>query len=100
MTSFGRLIEQMDSDETVLESTELDSKAVVAIRAGLNFDADFWDTFLKMCNQSQAMSELLGVRREIIARWPNQIRQGLAQVQRQDSAEASTKKAVLITTGY
>ena len=97
MTSFGRLIEQMDGD-TLLEEVNL--KAVVAIRAGLNIDPNFWDNFLKICNQSQSLSELLGIRRETIARWPGQIRENLANVEKLDSADAVTKKATLITTGY
>jgi hypothetical protein len=99
MTSFARVLEQMNGD-TVLEFADANPKAVIAIRAGLNIRPEFWDDFLKMCNQSQALSELLGVRREIIARWPNQVREGLAHVERQDSTEAASKKANLITTGY
>jgi len=98
MTSFGRLIEQMNGDDTLLENIDL--KAIVAIRAGLNISPEFWDNFIKICNQSQSLSELLGVRREVIARWPNQIRDNLANVEKLDSADAVTKKATLITTGY
>ncbi len=96
MTTLARVIEQMDC--LVLE--DVDPKAAVAIRAGVNQRADFWDDFIKICNQSQALSELLGVRKEVIARWPTAVREVLAQVEKQDSLEASTKKASLITTGY
>lgn len=98
MTSLCRVIEVMNEDELVLE--EVSPKATAAVRAGLNLRPDFWDDFLKVCNQSQALSELLGVRREVIARWPSAVRAALAAVERQDSADAATKKASLITTGY
>jgi hypothetical protein len=100
MTSLCRVIEQMNCEEaTVLENYD-NSKALVAVRAGSNLRADFWDDFIKVCNQSQSLSELLGVRREVIARWPAAIREALAKIDKQDSAEALTKKASLITTGY
>jgi len=97
MTSFARLMEHM-GENVLLE--DIDPKAIVALRAGQNIRPEFWDDFLKICNQSQALSELLGVRKEVIARWPNQIREGLAQIDKLDGAEALTKKATLITTGY
>lgn len=95
MVSFAQLMEQMN--EPIVEHH--DAKTI-AIRAGLNLSPEFWDDFLKLCNQSQALSELLGVRREVIASWPNNIREGLAQVQKLDGSEAAMKKATLITTGY
>ena len=97
MTSFCKVIEKMNEEATVLENTD-NSKAVAAVRAGLNLNADFWDDFLKICNQSAALAELLSVRKEVIARWPSAVREALAKVERQDSADAATKKASLITT--
>lgn len=73
---------------------------IIAIRAGNNLSNDFWDDFLKLCNQSHALSDLLGVRREVIASWPQRIREGIAQVEKLDGSEASLKKATLITTGF
>lgn len=100
MTSLCRVIEQMNcEDATVLENYE-NSKALAAIRAGSNLRSDFWDDFIKVCNQSQSLSELLGVRREVIARWPAAVREALAKVEKQDSVQALDKKASLITTGY
>ena len=98
MTSFCRLIEKMD-ESMVLENID-NSKAIAAVRAGINLRADFWDDFIKICNQSNALSELLGVRKEIIARWPNAVREALSQVEKQDSMASVSKKASLITTGY
>ena len=102
MTSLCRIIEQIEQekeDQLALESYE-NFKAGVVIRTGMHLRDDFWDDFIKICNQSQALSELLGVRKEVIARWPSAIREALAKVQQQDSAEQSRKKATLITTGY
>jgi len=96
MTSFSRLIEHMN-DDVLFEET--DPRAIAVVRAGINLRADFWDDFLKICNQP-SLSELLGIRKEAIARWPTIIRTALADIERMDSMEASKKKANLITTGY
>ncbi|RDJ35492.1 MAG: hypothetical protein DWQ19_11795 [Crenarchaeota archaeon] len=97
MASFGQVLERMQNESV---KTSENPEAAAAVRAGLNLNADFWDDFIKICNQSKALSELLGVRRDVIARWPNEVRKALAQIERQDSAEAMNKKASLITTGY
>jgi hypothetical protein len=89
-----------DDNALALESVQPDSKAIGAIRAGLNQDPEFWTNFLKICNQSANLSVLLGVRREVIARWPSVIREHLEHVRRLDSEDAVNKRANLITTGY
>ena len=99
MVSLGRVIERMDEKEEVVLESLLDSKAITAIRAGLHLRPDFWDDFLRLCNQP-AIAELFGIRKEVIARWPARVREGLATVQHMDGEEAATKKAGLIKTGY
>lgn len=102
MTSFCRVLELMEEENITLEhSNEMSNSRVIgAIRAGLNIDPQFWDNFLKVCNQSAALSELLGVRKEVIANWPNLIRNNLEQVRVLDGQDAQHKRANLIQTGY
>jgi hypothetical protein len=101
MTSLCRVLEQMDNEDTLLEyaTSESNSKAIGVIRSGMNLSPNFWADFLRLCNQPH-LSELLGVRKEIVARWPSIIRECLDTVRRLDSEEATGKKANLITTGY
>jgi len=100
MTSFCRVLEQMEEALALESVAEPDSKAIGAIRTGLLQNPEFWTDFLKICNQSANLSVLLGVRKEVIARWPAVIREYLDHVRRLDSEDALTKKANLITTGY
>lgn len=100
MVSFCRILEHMNNENLVLEELNANSKVIGVIRSGLNIRADFWDDFLKICNQSGPLSELLGVRKEVIANWPTIIRTNLDQVKQLDGQDALQKKANLISTGY
>ena len=97
MSLFGKLIDQLD--EYVVNQPE-NVAAIAAIRAGNNIDPKFWDEFLILCNQANVLSELLGVRKDIIAKWPAAIRQGVATVKQMDSHEAATRKSTMLTTGF
>ena len=97
MSSFYRVLEQLD--EHMALRSEPDPKAIAAVRAGVNLDPEFWDQFLKLCN-NPALPALLGVRRDVISLWPSKIRENLSHIEAMDSQEAAYKKANLITTGY
>lgn len=95
MLSFAKLLENISLNEAIMP----DSRALAVVKAGLNIRPDFWDDFLKICNQP-ALNELLGVRKEVIAKWPSLIRDSIQEIERQNSQEAATKKAEVIRTGY
>lgn len=99
MISLGRVLEQLEESMLAEENNMPSSGLTAAVRAGLNLRPDFWDDFMKVCNQSTALAELLGVRKEIISRWPMVIRSTVEKVRQMDNHESSQGTARLIRTG-
>lgn len=92
MVSFGRLWELMDQDiegdgDESLDSfdsshdplDDSNSQAMEAIRSGMNLRkedcGDFWDDFITVCGNADALSKLLDVPKETITGWPGKIRE-------------------------
>lgn len=97
MISFFQILERFDKQMTL--GSDIDPKVIAVIRAGLNIDPEFWNNFILMCNNPH-LSQLLGIRKEIIGSWPSKIKQALNSIERMDSEAGALKKANLITTGY
>ena len=98
MNSFAKILDQMEAEQEVVALESYDSRATAAIRAGQNINPHFWQDFMKVCNQADALAELLNVRKEIIASWPSRVQQKLQEVIHLDG-NASTK-TTLMKTGY
>jgi hypothetical protein len=98
MVSFMRLWENMTHEK---DAEHIDTGAMKAIRTGLNIRDNFWDDFLVVLNNAEALSELLGVRPEQIAGWASRIKHNLERVKRADVAgEGEEKpKAKVLDTG-
>lgn len=84
--------------ETLEESQELDNTTLGIIRIGMNIDPEFWDNFIRICN-NPGFADLLRVNKVIVARWPSLIRGALEQIHKLDSELAVGKKATMIPTG-
>jgi len=110
MKSFNELWEQIHADSTDGDSSSNplldagdDSKGLAAIRNGLALlnkkkgCGNFWDAFMQLCNNSGALAELLGVKREQIIRWPSKIREGLEKVRNMDASDRDSKPESIST---
>jgi len=96
MTSFQRLWEHMRRYREEADPSE--SKAMDAIRTGLNIRPDFWDDFLLVVNNSTALSELLDVPSVKISSWHSKVREVLDKVQQTDAVPDPKKKGKLMHT--
>lgn len=83
----------IDSEEgkgALLTSGE-ESVALRAIRNGMNLRKEdcgsFWDDFIQVCGDSDAMAELLEVPKEKITGWPSKIKEVLGQVEEKDNQD-------------
>lgn len=97
MPSFMKLWENMIADK---DAEHIDTGSMKAIRTGLNVREDFWDDFLMVLNNAEALSELLGVSPEQIARWASSIKHNLEKVKKADThgeGEEKPKTKVLDT---
>jgi hypothetical protein len=96
MISFQKIWENIQSSK----EKSLDSKEMSAIRTGLGIDANFWDNFLLVINNSEGLSELLDVPEMKILNWGQKIKQVLDQVKDVDGSPVVHDKQKLLKTGY
>jgi len=96
--SFQRLWEHMYAPEK--DAEHIDTKSMKAIRTGIAVRENFWDDFVQVCNNSDAIAELLGVRPEQVSGWGSRVKHNLDRVQKADTAgdsEGKQKTKVLDT---
>lgn len=96
MTLFMNLWEQIDKNRLVENE---DSASIKAIKTGLNIREDFWDDFLSLTHNAEALADLLDVRPEQIANWSYRIKEGLDEVQKSDDVEEEDMDTKIIPTG-
>lgn len=94
--SFLKLWENMQKD-----AEDIDTQAMKAIRTGLNVREDFWDDFIRVCNNSDDLAELLEVRPDQVSGWGENVRSNLDKVNKADSAGKGPEepKTKIIDTG-
>jgi len=74
-----------------------DKKDHNVILTGLNVDENFWNNFLLVINNSQGLSDLLGVSKNKISTWNKKIRDALKEHENRDQKVLRNKK--IIRTG-
>ena len=99
MGNFYDLWEKVDADgeeklPPLLDSGD-DSKAMEVVRIGMQVGKDFWDSFSKLCNNAEGLSELLGVREDQVSDWPAKIKENLDKVSQADTQSKNN----LVSTG-
>ena len=98
MINFYNFWETLNAEEDklppLLDSGD-DSKAMEVIRIGENVSKNFWDNFMRLCNNAEGFSELLGVRADQISQWPAKIKESLDKIQQSNKQ----KKNNMVSTG-
>lgn len=97
MSSFQKLWENIQIQK---ESSSKEDKAVSVIRTGIGIRDQFWDDFLQVINNSDGISELLGVPITQISGWHSKIKQALDKVKEADSSPELQDKGKLLKTGH
>lgn len=90
MISFKNLLENINEQET---------KSMLAIRNGIGIKKDFWEDFLLLLNNSEAVAELFGLPLEKVATWRNKIYHILKEVKKIDEKIIPREKSKLLKTG-
>ena len=66
---------------SLLDSGE-DTKSLQIIRHGLNLkNENFWDNFISICKNVEALSQLLNVPEHVVRNWPASIKNNLEKIQ-------------------
>lgn len=102
MGSFAQLLFMMESQSELNGSNDSDdTPSMKVIRTGLNISDDFWDDFIRITNNPNDLSDLLGVRPEIISGWASIIKENLNKVQKTDSSgiDSESPKTTVMDTG-
>ena len=89
--SFFQLWDNMSLKEDV------ETPAMRAIKAGFNIEDNFWDNFIAICNNTDALADLLDVSPEQIIGWSNKIKSTIDLVDKHKSSD--DVKTKLIDTG-
>lgn len=80
----------------ILNESQQNSKSLNIVRSGLNMRkkdcGNFWDDFIYLCGNAEAMSELLDVPKEKITKWRYSINKVVDQVKDLDSNKKIKKK--------
>lgn len=110
MSSFASILAQIvESGGPLLavDDNREESAAVEAVRRGMrlrsqaNPDDTFWNELRQLASSNrQGLSRLLGVRPEVIARWPQTIQHYLKKVTDADAHENGMKRPQMIGTGF
>jgi hypothetical protein len=99
--SFNKLCEIIE--ESPLNTSGDDGKSIEIIRKGLFFnkkDYNFWEDFVSLCGNADAMSELLDVPREKITGWAGRIRKLIDETKNSSQEQDDlSKKSKMISTG-
>ena len=74
-----------------------DTKAMRAVRAGLHIREDFWQDFMNVCNNAEAMAALLDVRVDQVTSWGAKVRHAMSLVNDADRRPTKDKKKMLPT---
>ena len=94
MNSFLRVWE-----ESIGSGPAVETKSTRAIRAGLNVRDDFWNDFMNVCNNAEALAALLDVRIDQVTSWGHKVRHALKLVEESDRRDGppNTRKKTLST---
>ncbi len=96
MLSFAKLWENILDH---MGNDEHESLSMKAIRTGINIRDGFWDDFLLVLNNREAMSELLGVTTEQISSWAVIIKDNLAKIEDADQIDDKEVRTKVLDTG-
>ncbi len=91
MANFGQLFESLNRKDSHKEYE--DSQALEAIQNGMNINPAFWEDFLGVMNNSEALAALLGIPDFKINKWRGRINKYLTKFYEQDEiSEYDLKK--------
>jgi hypothetical protein len=64
-----------------------DEKSMEAIRTGQNIRDDFWDDFIQLTNNADAVAQLLGVRTDQVTGWASKVKNMIDKVHDADKQD-------------
>lgn len=101
MSSFGRLFENMHNFKESSKKIE-DDLAVDAIRQGFLADPNFWQNFISLLNNPEALAKLFNVPHHKVTSWYSRIEKYLQKYMEDEKenivASGTSKKRKLVKT--
>jgi len=96
MASFYDLLTALEAND--LEQEVKEDKVLGLIRKGLEIRkpkcGDFWEDFMALASDAEAMSDLLDVPVHKVAKWGTVIREKLAQIEDEPTGDSKNSKIV------
>jgi hypothetical protein len=91
MSNFAYLFESMDRYKK--DNKEyIDSQSMEAIRNGMNLREDFWQDFIAVTNNAEALSALLGIPAIKISKWNGKVKKYLTKYYEEEGEQVDLKK--------
>lgn len=103
LLAYMEMADNQDPPSGTLMSTGEETRSMQTIRAGMNLkendDESFWMDFMKLCSDSEGMSELLGVKEVEVRSWAAKVREALEKVKESNrqNPEGQDDKKVMPT---
>lgn len=103
--NFYKLCEQMSGDQpkTPLIDSGLETKSMDVVRNGMQLRTgdcnDFWDDFISLCSNAEALSELLEVPTEKISKWATKIQDTITKIKNYDKNDTKLDQKKIMPTG-
>lgn len=91
MSNFAYLFENMERSKKFDKEHE-DSQALEAIQNGINVDENFWQNFLAVLNNTEALSNLLGVPAIKMNKWRGRVQKYLTKYLEDSGDDIDLKK--------
>jgi hypothetical protein len=87
--------------ENMKQKDAEDTKAMQAIRMGNNISENFWEDFIRVCNNAEGLADLLDVRSDQVSGWSSKIKHNLEKIEKSDKFEKNDEKpkTSIIDTG-
>jgi hypothetical protein len=95
MHSFQKLWQKIQEND----NPHRESGSVKAIRNGIGIRSEFWDDFLALLNNSEAVADLLDVPVEKVSTWRSSIEKAIEKVHKTDQEVIPRDKKRLLKTG-
>lgn len=99
MVSFAqmwRIVENEKAKFSPLMHSGEDDRQLSTVRTGQQLHNEkqipFWDEFMSLCSDTEGLSQLLGVSKEMVSTWPARIREAIDKLEKRKRMNPTEKE--------
>ena len=97
MVSFAQMWKIVeDAKSSPLMHSGEDDRQLATVRTGQQLHNEkqipFWDEFTSLCSDTEGLSQLLGVSKEMVSTWPARIREAISKLEKHKRMNPTEKE--------